>query len=801
MLQLKNINKDYAVTNELTVHALRNISLNFRKSEFVSVLGPSGCGKTTLLNIIGGLDRYTDGDLLIDGKSTEGFKDRDWDDYRNRQIGFVFQSYNLIPHISVLENVALSLTFAGVSKAERIRRAKEALTRVGLDKQMRKRPNQLSGGQMQRVAIARAIVGDPQIILADEPTGALDTDTGVQVMELLKDISRDRLVILVTHNTELADKYSTRVVRLLDGELTSDSNVYTDEQLAADCAATAETTATNSTPISAKPRKKRKFGTSVAVAFGISFRNLWTKRGRTLLTGFAGSIGIFGIAMVLAISGGMGDYVDYMQTEAVGDSAVTIGETAYSVSRILSIMGDMEGVDQTPYPSIQAVAPYQRESFHTSTILSEDFIDYLDEMDKSWYKAVNYTYNINMHVLQNDNLLRSWSTYANQMIEEDELIEENYDVLYKSRDSATGYPKDKSEVSLVVDKFNRISPDTLNAIGISCNINKEGKYDPVPFDEILSAGQYSIVLNNGWYKPNDNGTYRQITAGEYGDIDENNLLDVKIVSILRPKNDKSTQWLTSGIAYLPELAEYMIQNATESEVGKAQLAATDRNVLTGQTFVRPEYGTEEEKDSKVRTDYINALKALGAHKTPTSVKIYPYSIDAKQSIAGYIDAWNASHDEEEQVVYLDLTGLALSLMATFIDVVSWVLIAFSAVALIVSTVMISVITYTSVVERTKEIGVLRSIGASRGDVSGIFNAETAIIGTFAGLLGVTMALLLGLAVNIVTEHFFDVAGIAAFTPAIVIGMFALSVVLTVCAGLIPASIAAKKDPVKCLRTE
>ncbi len=819
MLQLKNITKDYVVTDELTVHALKNVSLTFRPSEFVSVLGPSGCGKTTLLNIIGGLDRYTSGDLVIDGTSTESFRDADWDSYRNRSIGFVFQSYNLIPHMSVLENVALSLTFAGAGKAERRKRAKEALCSVGLGEQINKRPNQLSGGQMQRVAIARAIVGDPKIILADEPTGALDTETGVQVMDLLKEISRDRLVILVTHNEQLAEQYSTRVIKILDGCVVGDSDPVEQTEEVEFALPNVGDASVNDTPERQPARGKKgkwgKFFASIVAAFGISFRNLRSKRGRTFLTAFAGSIGIFGIAMVLALSGGMSNFVDYMQTEAVGDSAVTIGETAYSVSRILSIMGDMEGVNEKPYPDVDYVVPYERQSFHTSTTLSDEFLDYIgkltDDPEKSkWCNAVTYGYNLNMNVLMGNKYLASWSSYAYQAVDGDGLIEDNYDVLYKSDDSATGYPQNITEVCLVVNKFNRLTPSALRALGMTLENNEDGTYKAISFEDIIRNGRYTVVLNDGWYTKKERG-YASLSSSVNGktgmlpdeavsSIKDGDKLEVRIVGILRPKNDNSTQWLSSGLAYLPEFASFLVQNATESQIGKEQLANKTVNVMTGTEFSRPQFGTDEEKDSNVRYQYTQALKAIGAYKTPTTVKIYPKSIDSKQKISDYIDAWNDAHPDDE-VLYLDLTGLALSLMATLIDVVSWVLIAFSAVSLIVSTVMISVITYTSVVERTKEIGVLRSIGASKGDVSSIFNAETAIIGTFAGLLGVAMALLLGFAVNLIVERFLGVAKIAAFTVWIVLGMFALSVALTVFAGLIPARIAAKRDPVKCLRTE
>lgn len=806
MLQLKNICKDYAVGSELTVHALKNVSLNFRDSEFVSILGPSGCGKTTLLNVIGGLDRYDGGDLVINGKSTKGFCDADWDTYRNHSIGFVFQSYNLIPHMSILDNVALALSIAGVSKGERILRAKEALAKVGLSTQLKKRPNQLSGGQMQRVAIARAIVNNPDIILADEPTGALDTETGVQVMELLKEIAKDRLVIMVTHNQQLAYEYSTRIVQLLDGELTSDSNPYTATDVidgAKQLVFDSERQATDQSTGETTPKKKKRSGMSLWTAFSISLRSLWTKKGRTFLTSFAGSIGIFGIALVLAISGGMGDYVAYMQTEAVGDSAVTIGESAYSISRILTVMEDAGGIGQTAYPDMDGVIPYQRQSFSTTSTLSTDFINYVQDIDQKWIKAMNFTYSVNMHVLQYNEATQkyvarnSWANVAQQMIDEDQLIEDNYDVLYHDGSSETGYPKQITEVSLVVDKFNRISPSTLSAIGISYT-NPDGSYRQVPYTEIVGR-EYTIVLNDGWYVQNGD-RFSEISSSQYGEINPENTLNVKIVSIMRVKNNESTLWLSSGLAYLPELSEYLVENAKNSQVGQAQLAATDHNVRTGGAFSIPAYGTDEEKAAYVETQYINALKGLGAYTIPTSIKIYPKDIDSKQNITSYLESWNWSHPDDE-VAYLDITGLALNLMSTFIDVVTYVLIAFSAVALIVSTVMISVITYTSVIERVKEIGVLRSIGARKRDISGIFNAETAIIGLFAGVMGVIFALALGALINAAINALFGVSGIAKLTVPIVASMFALSIGLTLLAGLIPARIAANKDPVTCLRTE
>lgn len=800
MLQIKNITKNYSVTKELTVHALKGVSLNFRKSEFVSVLGPSGCGKTTLLNVIGGLDRYDEGDVIINGVSTKSFGDADWDTYRNHSIGFVFQNYNLIPNMSVLDNVVLALSVAGEGRGARIKKAKEALCKVGLAAEMRKFPNQLSGGQMQRVAIARAIVNDPQVILADEPTGALDSETGIQVMELLKEISADRLVIMVTHNRELADEYSTRIVNMVDGNLLSDSNPYTDEEVQAEeqnsIQAQAECAAQG-----AKPKRSRM---TIFTAFGISLRNIKKKIGRTFLVSFAGSIGIFGIALVLAISVGMGNYVDYMQTEAVGDTAITLGETtAYSLSRILSVMEDASGGGVQQYPDIQAVDPYQRESFSAKSSLTENFIKYIQNIDQSWIKAMNYTYSVQMHVLEKVGessyaLRTNWANYAHQMIEEDELIEDNYDVLFKSESSATGYPADYTEVSLVVDKFNRITPGTLTSIGIPLSRNEQGAYNLVPFTDIVDR-EYELVLNDGWYTRQENGTFKAAT-GNFGSIAEEHKVKIKIVSILRVKNNKATNWLSSGIAYLPELSEFLVNDARDSAVGRAQFESTDRNVLTGAAFTRPQFGTEEEKDGVVLTAYMNALKNIGAYTVPTSIMIYPKSIDAKKNINEYVNTWNVEHPDEE-VLYMDITELAISLLSTFIDVVTYVLVGFSAVALLVSTVMISVITYTSVVERVKVIGILRSIGARKVDISNLFNTETLLVGTFAGTMGVLFALLVGLLGNKVITLIVGVTGIIQFSWGIVLGMLALSIGLTLLAGLIPAFIAARKDPVTCLRTE
>ena len=798
MLQLKNITKNYTVTSELTVRALKDISLNFRKNEFVSILGPSGCGKTTLLNIIGGLDRYSDGDLVINGKSTKGFTDYDWDDYRNRSIGFVFQSYNLIPHMNVLENVALSLSIAGESKSKRIERARLALEKVGLGAELKKRPNQLSGGQMQRVAIARAIVNAPDIVLADEPTGALDSETGLQVMELLKEIAKDRLVIMVTHNSELAESYSTRIVKLFDGELVGDSNPYSVEQ----CEQVDES--------DNKTKRRRKRGMSLWTAFLLSARSLNAKKGRAFWTSFAGSIGIFGITIVLAISAGMDRFVLYMQSEAVGDTAITITETAYDVNKIYDVLGDVTG--GKPYPKdTTGVIPYSGNMFSSMVVhnnITDGYIDYIKDMNGNLTNAVNFTYSVKMNVLQWNNtsgayVRRSrWSNHARQMIANTELVEDNYNVLYKLGDDGQpsdydgdGYPRDYHEVAIVVDRYNRISTSALEQLGLMERQNDELPAE-IPYSQIVGR-EYKLILNDGWYTQGSNGLFSEAKAAQYGDLAESEYaVTLRIVSVLRAKNDKATMWLQSGLAYLPSLTEFVLSNSLQSKVALAQLADKDMSVLTGIVFPDlSNYGMTSKEEL-----YKEALKNIGAYASPTAISIYPKNAAAKMEIARYLNKWNELNPDNV-VVYTDYTQVAVNVLNTVIDVVSYVLIAFSAISLLVSTVMISIITYTSVVERTKEIGVLRSIGARKVDIASIFNSETVIIGTIAGVLGVVVSVIIGSIVNAVVSSLLGVNGIVLFSAEIILGMLALSIGLTLLAGLMPAIVAAHKDPVTCLRTD
>lgn len=809
MLQIKDITKDYPVGTDMTVHALKGVSLNFRKSEFVSVLGASGCGKTTLLNIIGGLDRYTSGDLVINGVSTKDYKDADWDAYRNYSIGFVFQSYNLIPHMSILDNVTLSLTLSGASKAERIRKAQAALAKVGLADHMRKRPNQLSGGQMQRVAIARAIVNDPDIILADEPTGALDSETGVQIMDLLEEIAKDRLVIMVTHNKELAEAYSTRIVRLHDGEVVADSNPFDDEEyqrLLAERQTTAESdnnnvlNAESGTP-SAKKRVKgnKRVGMSPLTAFMLSFRNLLSKKGRTLLTAIAGSIGIFGVTLVLAISAGMTAYVDNVQKEAMGDTPIVIAEQTIDVDALMS--GDAYANNITPYPTgTTGILPYENAMLTTiRNNLSAEYIDYVKKLNPDWYKAVDYGYALAINVFYgtdgNYKELSSFSTATSEIVSSDEMFRSNYDVVAKADSSADGFPTNANEVVFVVDKYNRVDTAKLRALGIDVSRTSDG-YSEIPYAEILGR-EFKLLGNNDYYEYNSARDRYETRA--QADIDatcaSDKAITLRIVGVVRRKSDFSSNLLQSGIAYTAELAQTLIADSVASDVAVAQRNSTGRDVLTGKPINATSQNTAEQ-------EWLTRLKRLGGYELPTTINIYPADGSAKDNITEYLNKWNATQvDPDKKVTYVDIQGVAISMMSTMIDVTTGVLIAFSAVSLVVSTVMIAVTTYTSVVERTKEIGVLRSLGASKSNISGIFNAETSIIGAFAGAIGIVFAVVAGVIVNAVLYNLFDVANIVLFTVPIVLGMLALSIFLTLVAGLIPAAMAAHRDPVTCLRSE
>lgn len=784
MLQLKNIYKDYPLGDGTSQKALKGVNINFRRHEFVALLGPSGCGKTTALNIIGGLDHYTSGDLIIDGVSTKNFSDRDWDNYRNKSIGFVFQSYNLIPHQNILNNVAMGLTLAGVKKSERMRRAKEALEKVGLGDCIKKRPNQLSGGQMQRVAIARAIVGDPEIILADEPTGALDSETGIQVMELLKQVSKDKLVIMVTHNAELANKYATRIVNMFDGELIADSKLYTDKALEKEEKRAKEKSDQNK-------NSKKKSAMTFRTAFGLSAKTLAVKKGRTILTSIAGSIGIFAITLILFISTGMNAYIKRTEKELLGSSAVSITKTAIKIDA--DSIGDTKKIDLQEYPTdTNEVFIYNEEMSGLIPMVNNDitqeFVDYVDEIDSDIILTKKYSYDSRIVALVNSASGVNWidlnGSDASQMIEKIDLINESYDVLFKSTE--TGIPQNKNEVALVVDKYNRLPALTMSQFGFDITnnsfsyediLNKEFKYIP---NDVL----YSHDAENERYVINTN------FADMYNDSSNETL---KIVGILRIKNDDATRWLSTGLVYTKGFVDYVFDNAMHSAVGVAQINNHERNVITGELFITDYQKTAEKK-------YLEALDQLCVNTIPSGIYLYPKDINSKNAIVDYLKSWNDLHPENN-IYYTDYTEVAFSMLGQLIDVVSYILIAFCGISLIVSTVMISVTTYTSVVERTKEIGILRSLGARKKDISRIFNSETIIIGFLAGLLGVLLAIVSGLVINVLLSKFAGVENLANISISISTIMISLSVLLTWVAGLIPAKIAAKRDPVQCLRTE
>ena len=828
MLELVNIKKVYKAGSG-TVTALKNINLKFEKNEFVSILGPSGCGKTTLLNIIGGLDSYTEGDLIINGTSTKEYKDKDWDAYRNRSIGFVFQSYNLIPHLTVLGNVELALTLCGLSPKERREASLKALDRVGLSEQINKRPNQLSGGQMQRVAIARALVNNPDIILADEPTGALDSETSNQVMELLKEVSNERLVIMVTHNDSLADKYSSRIIRLLDGEIISSENrIDTNKNSLSSEKKKAKSKQTNQTAENSVKsqndnsadiadgkiddgavkkknfkrlfkRKNNESRTSMSffTAIALSLKNLLTKKGRTFMTGFAGSIGIIGIALVLSLSNGLSQYINNIQTESLSQSPIQITKSAYKLDEIMAMQNGLE-VELEAYPdNSDRIYPYEpmSDQFIKENIITQEYIDYINKIDSSLLLAINYSYGVSMNISTKHNgtvsVMNTADTGFQEMLNNDEFIESHYDLIAGEK-----FPSSYNEISLVVDKYNRLSTQALKAL----NIGFEDGQESVSFESLLGK-EFRLLLNDVYYQ-NDNGIFTVTddlnSAYEKG-------VPLKIVSIIRVKESSDTSFLNQGLVYTSALTEYVLEENGKSQIVQEQLKEENKtiDVTTGKTFTlkvgefEKPITDEEELEEALQTQ----LRKLGAISVPSSVSIYPSDFDSKNEIIAYLDKWNEGKSEEEQIIYTDMSGIIFTVMDEMVDTVSVVLVAFSAISLVVSSIMIGIITYVSVIERTKEIGVLRSLGARKKDVSRVFKAETLIIGLFAGVLGIIITALINIPINIAVSNSFGISNLANLHWATALILIAISMVLTLVAGLIPSKIAAKKNPVTALRTE
>lgn len=895
MLELNDIKKDY-VSGSTTVSALKGINLRFRDCEFVSILGQSGCGKTTMLNIIGGLDKYTSGDLKINGVSTKNYKDRDWDFYRNNSIGFVFQSYNLIPHQTVLSNVELALTLSGVSKAERKKRAIEALEKVGLGEQIHKKPNQMSGGQMQRVAIARALVNNPDILLADEPTGALDTETSIQIMELLKEISKDRLIIMVTHNPELAKDYSTRIVRLLDGVITDDSDPYSLEDMEADIRAKEAAKAKTSEKKTKKSGKKQKTSMSFFTALSLSFNNLMTKKTRTILTAFAGSIGIIGIAMILSISNGIQLYIDRVQRDTLSSYPITLQAEAIDISSMVSSMtGNSDSEEHEDKSKIYS-NDIMGDMINTmvkevkSNNLSE-FKKYIENGSsdiKSYVSDIQYSYDVPLNIYMKDTSngveqlnpgtmfdsiygegatsasssmssgmgmgMFSNSSVWNQLLGNQQVLDEQYDVL------AGHWPENFNEVVLVADKNNEVDDYTLYSLGLkdpeevrtlfkkmmvgeSYETKKDISYT---FDEILDT-EFKLVMPTDMYKYNDvTGTWDDYSKDDkYMTNVVNNGTDIKVCGIIRPNDDAVSTSLSSGIGYTAKLTEYIIEEVKNSEIAKAQLADTSVDVFTGVPFdndrnteitmddvnaymatLSPEESAQMQamtsgmSDDQILQLFSASLKArttdatLDSNKsklgitdldTPSQIDIYATDFDSKEKVQNIIKDYNKLQQDdgkEENVInYTDYVGIMMSSVSTIINAISYVLIAFVAISLIVSSIMIGIITYISVLERTKEIGVLRSIGASKKDVSRIFNAETLIEGFVSGALGIVVTLLLCIPANALIKHLTDISNVAQLPIAGGVILIIISMFLTFIAGLIPAKLAAKKDPVVALRSE
>ncbi len=979
MLKLTNITKDYFVGDE-TIHALKGISIEFRKSEFVAILGPSGCGKTTLLNIIGGLDQYTSGDLSINRRSTKKFKDSDWDSYRNHSVGFVFQSYNLIPHQTVLANVELALTLTGVGKAERRKRAIEALKKVGLEDQLNKKPNQMSGGQMQRVAIARALVNDPEILMADEPTGALDSTTSVQIMEILKEVSKDRLVIMVTHNPELAEQYATRIVRCLDGIIQSDSDPYTEDESQV------------SPDEIRKVGKEKKPSMSFGTALSLSLNNLMTKKARTILTCFAGSIGIIGIALILAVSTGVQNYIDRVQEDTLSSYPITISASDVDMTELISSLmstsseseeeHELDAVYESSIMASMMESMTNIETRENNLVRFKEYLESSEEM-KSYASAYSYEYDTDMNVyvtnsdgeivksditdlmtslyasmgvdissstLSSYMSLDAWQQLLSGMDGEiiNESMTEQYEVIFGR------WPESYDEIVIVVDENNEINDMMLYAMGlvtsdelISAMNGEESDDDDSSvkswsYEDIMNL-DFRVILDCDKYQLSEDGTtYIDATETETGLqllYDSDNAIKLKVVGIIRQSEDSTSSFMSGVIGYTGALTEYIIERTASSTLVTEQMENPETDVLTGLKFAtgddelsleeikaevdewiadlteaekaevyltlasvpsdeyisaaveqyRATMTDEEIEDLLVQTfvsqtqmdeesirSYLSTLDATSKETyivqilsalvtrqysetistqlsalsdaeiaamldsyeltddeyqslydeniptglsestydenmsllgyvdqgSPSTIYIYAASFEDKDEISSLIEEYNASVDEEDQISYTDYIALLMSSMTTIINAISYVLIAFVAISLIVSSIMIAVITYISVLERTKEIGILRAIGASKGDISRVFNAETLIEGFVSGAMGIIISLLLLIPINIILQSFTGISYLAASLPATsAVILIVISTVLTLISGLVPSSMAAKKDPVEALRTE
>ncbi len=881
MLRLINIKKDYVV-GPTKVRALKGVSIDFRKNEFVSILGQSGCGKTTLLNIIGGLDKYTDGDLIINGRQTKYYKDRDWDIYRNHSVGFVFQSYNLIPHQTVLSNVELALTLSGVSKKERRKRAIEALEKVGLGDQLNKKPNQMSGGQMQRVAIARALVNNPDILLADEPTGALDSATSVQVMDILKEIAKEKLVIMVTHNPDIAAAYSTRIIKLLDGEVISDSNPYESE-----------------TPVETEKPKRRHKGKAKSMSFftalSLSFNNLMTKKARTFMTSFAGSIGIIGIALILSLSNGIQLYINKVEEDTLSNYPLTIEEAAVDVSSMMLSMMDSNGtggeheLDKIYSNNIMTDIINAMNSGLTTNNLEKlkVFLESDESNIKNYITDIKYGYSTVMNIYKADTTDGAYQVNPSKVFEnlsmgpvgsamgggaamqqmtnmdvwkelvgDNELLESQYDII-KGK-----LPEKHNEVVLIVTENNEITDYTLYTLGIKSDEElkeilaqmqsgeqsdkqfEKSEVEEYTFDEILAL-RFKLLVNIDYFSK-ENGIWVDKSDDELYMIDKvDSAEEIKVVGILRPKEGTSISTVGGTVGFTSALREHLINRVNESEIVKEQKENTDTDIFSGLPFETEDKKTYTMADIQAHIatlpaeqqaqigGYIQQMTAAGTPEDkivemlassifkssdatyddnlakmgvadlakPSVINIYPKDFESKDAIADIIEKYNDSAVEADQISYTDYIGIMMSSITTIINAISYILIAFVAISLVVSSIMIGIITYISVLERTKEIGILRAVGASKKDISRVFNAETLIVGFVAGIIGIGGTLMLIIPINAIIQNLANITARAQLPTVAAVILVGISMLLTFVAGLFPSRVASKKDPVVALRTE
>ena len=773
MLEIKHIKKSYK-TGDFVQKALNDVSIQFRQNEFVAILGPSGSGKTTLLNVLGGLDHYDSGDLIINGKSTKNFKAADWDAYRNNSVGFIFQSYNLIGHISIQDNVEMALTLSNVKKKERRKRAREALKSVGLLEHAHKRPNQLSGGQMQRVAIARSLVNNPDIILADEPTGALDSNTSKQIMDLIQKIASDKLVIMVTHNQDLAYQYATRVIEVKDGKVVSDSNPLTKEEQ------------------EEEQYKLKKTKMSFMEALYLSFNNIMTKKGRTLITAFASSIGIIGIALILSLSNGFDLQIDKFERGILSAMPIMISKQSMDLDE--ESLAQLTGEEQEKYPDKQTVIPKDNalESLVHQNKINDDYIDYIENIPSDLVYGVSYTKMTALNVLtEHDGKVSvadtqdiSFSALPKSLDENtpNAAMEAYYDIL------AGTLPQKKEDIVLIVDASNRVNTEILQLLGFDT-------MDEIPFDEIIGK-TIKVALNDDFY----------VKMGDYfvrnPDLQSvyDNSITLTVSGILRMKEDFPSYVSSASLCYTDELLDEVIAANNESEIVKAQ-QASDVNVLTGMPFSDSTSNPSSSSSAGMTITKDTVLGYLGADQTPYMIYLFPKDFERKDELLEYLDAYNDDKEDDDKVIYMDQAELISSMSSSIMSAVTIVLIAFSSISLIVSSIMIGIITYISVLERTKEIGILRALGARKKDISRVFNAETFIIGITSGLIGIGIALILTIPTNQIIYNLTELENVAILNPLHALILILVSMTLTMIGGFIPARIAAKKDPVEALRTE